>query len=37
MVLFLQDLFDVSVDVADRQRLKEYVRPSAEQDATYAF
>ena len=33
----LQDLFDVGVDVANRDGLKDYVRPSAERDAIYAF
>ncbi|WP_174301930.1 hypothetical protein [Caulobacter sp. S45] len=33
----LHDLFDVGVDVADREGLKDYVRPSAERDAIYAF
>ena len=33
----LQDLFDVGVDVANREGLKDYVRPSAERDAIYAF
>ncbi len=33
----LQDLFDVGVDVADREGLKDYVRPSAERDSIYAF
>ena len=37
MVLFLQDLFDVSVDVANCEMLKAYVKPSAERDALYAF
>ena len=33
----LQGLFDVGVDVANREGLKDYVRPSAERDAIYAF
>ena len=37
VVLFLQDLFEVSVDVANRPGLKEFIRPSAERDAIYAF
>ena len=37
IVLFLQDLFDGKVDVANREGLKPYVRPSAERDAIYAF
>ncbi len=37
IIHYLQDLFDVGVDVADREGLKDYVRPSAEPDAIYAF
>ena len=34
---YLEDLFPVRVDVANRSRLKPLVRPSAERDAIYAF
>jgi len=34
---YLDDLFPNRVDVANRSRLKALVRPSAEQDAVYAF
>jgi uncharacterized protein len=34
---YLQDLFAISVDVANHETLKPHVRPSAEQDAVYAF
>ena len=37
IIHYLQDLFDVGVDVANREGLKEYVRPSAERDAVYSF
>jgi predicted nucleotidyltransferase len=37
VVLFIQGLFNRKVDVADREGLKAYVRPSAERDAIYAF
>lgn len=33
----IEDLFSTKVDVANRQQLKPYVRPSAERDAVYAF
>ena len=33
----LSDLFSARVDVANRNRLKPFVRPSAERDAVYAF
>jgi len=34
---YLDDLFPVHVEVANRDRLKALVRPSAERDAIYAF
>ncbi len=34
---YLADLFPNRVDVANRNKLKALVRPSAEQDAVYAF
>jgi len=34
---YLTDLFDEPVDVANRRRLKDAVRPSVERDAVYAF
>jgi uncharacterized protein len=34
---FLEDLFPINVDVAERQGLKPLVRPGAERDAIYAF
>jgi predicted nucleotidyltransferase len=34
---YLGDLFPNRVDVANRNKLKALVRPSAEQDAVYAF
>lgn len=34
---YLSDLFSSPVDVANRNRLKPHVRPSAEHDAMYAF
>lgn len=34
---YLDDLFPTHVDVANRDRLKPLVRPSAERDAVYAF
>ena len=34
---FVEDLFPVPVDVANRRALKPHVRPSAEQQAVYAF
>ncbi len=37
IIHFLEDLFPVRVDVADRVALKPHVRPSAERDAIYAF
>lgn len=37
IIQFLEDLFPVHVDVANRRALKPHVRPSAEQHAVYAF
>jgi predicted nucleotidyltransferase len=34
---YLADLFPARVDVANRNSLKEHVRPGAERDAVYAF
>ncbi len=34
---FIEGLFSGPVDVADRSRLKAFVRPSAEREAIYAF
>jgi len=34
---FIEGLFREPVDVADRSRLKAFVRPSAEREAIYAF
>jgi hypothetical protein len=34
---FISDLFPMKVDVANREMLKPYVRPSAERDAVHAF
>ena len=34
---YLADLFPNRVDVANRDKLKELVRPSVERDAVYAF
>jgi uncharacterized protein len=34
---YLADLFPDRVDVANRNKLKPHVRPSAERDAVYAF
>ncbi len=34
---YIEDLFSVRVDVANRNQLKPHVRPSAEQEAVYAF
>jgi uncharacterized protein len=34
---YLEDLFPTRVDVANRKTLKAHVRPSAEQNAIYAF
>jgi predicted nucleotidyltransferase len=37
IVHYLEDLFPMRVDVANREGLKPFVRPSAERDAVYAF
>lgn len=37
VVGFISDLFSIKVDVANREMLKPYVRPSAERDAIHAF
>ena len=37
LVQFIEDLFPIRVDVANRSQLKPFVRPSAERDAVYAF
>ena len=37
IVQFLESLFPVRVDVANRAKLKPRLRPSAERDAVYAF
>jgi predicted nucleotidyltransferase len=37
IVQFIEDMFPVRVDVANRAGLKSLVRPSAERDAVYAF
>jgi predicted nucleotidyltransferase len=34
---FIGDLFPVRVDVANRAKLKAYVRPQAEREAVFAF
>jgi predicted nucleotidyltransferase len=34
---FIEGLFSEPVDVADRSRLKPFVRPTAEREAIYAF
>jgi uncharacterized protein len=34
---YISDLFPMKVDVANREMLKPYVRPSAERDAVHAF
>lgn len=34
---FIEGLFPEPVDVAERSRLKPFVRPSAEREAVYAF
>jgi uncharacterized protein len=34
---YVEDLFPVPVDVSNRDALKSHVRPSAEQQALYAF
>ncbi len=37
VILYIQDLFEQAVDVAQREGLKPHVRPNAERDAIYAF
>jgi predicted nucleotidyltransferase len=37
IVQFIEELFPSPVDVANREGLKPFVRPSAERDAIYAF
>ncbi len=37
IVHYLEDLFPMRVDVANREGLKSLVRPSAEREAIYAF
>ena len=37
IVQYIEDLFTAPVDVANRDGLKPFVRPSAERDAVYAF
>ncbi len=37
IVQYIEGLFPVPVDVANREGLKPLVRPSAERDAVYAF
>ncbi len=37
IIHYLEDLFPMPVDVANREGLKPLVRPSAERDAIYAF
>jgi len=37
IVRYLEELFPLPVDVANREGLKSRVRPSAERDAIYAF
>ncbi len=37
IVQYVEELFPVPVDVANREGLKPFVRPSAERDAVYAF
>jgi len=37
IVQFLEDMFPIPVDVANRDRLKPFVRPQAEHDAVHAF
>jgi hypothetical protein len=34
---YISDLFPIKVDVANREMLKPYIRPSAERDAVRAF
>ncbi|MEJ0016695.1 MAG: nucleotidyltransferase domain-containing protein [Acetobacteraceae bacterium] len=37
LIQFIEDLFPIRVDVANRARLKPHVRPNAEREALYAF
>lgn len=37
IVQFIEGLFPVPVDVADKEGLKAHLRPAAEHDAIYAF
>ena len=37
IVQFIEEMFPGPVDVANREGLKPFVRPSAERDALYAF
>ena len=37
IVQYIEELFSVPVDVANREGLKPFVRPSAEREAVYAF
>jgi predicted nucleotidyltransferase len=37
IVQFIEQLFPVRVDVANKESLKPHVRPAAERDAIYAF
>jgi len=37
IVQYIEDMFPGPVDVANRDGLKPFVRPSAERDAIYAF
>jgi predicted nucleotidyltransferase len=37
LIQFIEDVFSVKVDVANRARLRPHVRPSAEREAVYAF
>jgi uncharacterized protein len=37
LIQFIEDLFPVKVDVANRARLKPHVRPNAEREVVYAF
>jgi len=37
IVQYVEELFPVPVDVANREGLKPFIRPSAERDAVYAF
>ena len=37
IVQYIEELFPVPVDVANREGLKPFVRPNAEREAVYAF